>query len=247
MALWKVVRLGNNLVRRAGICLVMAAATLGLGEAAAMAATMLLSLALYALAFGWKFAVGFTVLLLVHELGHFAAARVVGLRSSTPVFVPFLGAVIRLRQPPTSAKMEANIAVGGPAAGTLSALVCLVFYLWTDSTLMLVLAYTACLLNLFNLIPCAPLDGGKIVAAISPRMWWLGSIAAGTLFFCTRNLLILAVFAFSLVQLWQGEGEGGGGRYYHLPFGQRVKVALWYFGLLGVLGVATVYLVELLR
>jgi len=246
MALWKVVALGNNILRRTGICLVMAAAALGLGDAAAMAATMLLSLALYALAFGWKFAVGFTLLLLVHELGHLVAARVVGLRSSTPVFVPFLGAVIRLRQPPTSAKMAANIAVGGPAAGTLSALVCLIFHLWTDSALMLVLAYTACLLTLFTLIPCAPLDGGKIAAAISPRMWWLGSLAAGALFFYTRNLIILAVFAFSLVQLWQGEG-GGTGRYYHLGFGQRIRVALWYFGLLAVLGVTTAYLVEILR
>jgi Zn-dependent protease len=247
MAMWKVIHLGNRIIRRAGICLVMAAAALGLGEAAAMTATMLISLAVYAYAFGWKFAVGLTGLLLVHELGHLVAARVVGLRSSTPVFVPFLGAVIRLRQPPTSAKMEANVAVGGPAAGTLSALVCLVFFLWTDSTLMLVLAYTACLINLFNLIPCAPLDGGKIVAAISPRMWWLGSLAAGALFFYTRNLFILVIFAFSLIQLWQGGGEERGGRYYRLGLGQRIKVAMWYFGLVGVLGLSTVYLVELLR
>jgi Zn-dependent protease len=111
---------------------------------------------------------------------------------------------------------------------------------------MLVLAYTACLLNLFNLIPCAPLDGGKIAAAISPRMWWLGSLAAGRCFFYTRNLIILAVFVFSLVQLWQGKG-GWTGRYYHLGFGQRIRVALWYFGLLAVLGVTTAYLVEILR
>ena len=246
MPLYKVISFGNKILRRLGICVVGLAAMLNLGETAAMGATMLISLALYALAFGWKFAVGFTLLLLIHELGHFAAAWVVGVRSSTPVFVPFLGAVIRLRQPPTSAKMEANIAVGGPAAGTLSALICLAVFLWTDSMLMLVLAYTACILNLFNLIPCAPLDGGKIAAAISPRMWWLGSLAAGALFFYTHNLFILVIFAFSLSQLWQGEGDAGG-RYYHLGLGARVKVAMWYFGLLAVLGVATVYLVELLR
>lgn len=244
--MYRVISLGNKILRRLGICLVALAAMLDLGETAAMAATMLLSLILYALAFGWKFAVGFTLLLLIHELGHFAAAWAVGLRSSIPFFVPFLGAVIHLRQPPTNAKMEANIAVGGPAAGTISALVCLAFFLWTDSTLMLVLAYTACILNLFNLIPCAPLDGGKIAAAISPRMWWLGSLAAGALFFFTHNLFILVIFVFSLVQLWQGEGETSG-RYYRLGLGQRIKVALWYFGLLAVLGVATVYLVELLR
>lgn len=247
MAVWKIVHLGNRVLRRAGICLVGLATMLNMGETVTMAATMLLSLAVYAAAFGWKFAAGFVALIFLHELGHFAAARVVGLQSSSPVFVPFVGAVISLRQPPTSAKMEANIAVGGPALGTLSAMVCLVFFLWTDSVLMLVLAYTACVLNLFNMIPCNPLDGGKIVGAISPRMWWLGSAATGALFFFTHNLFILVIFVFSLVRLWQGEAAEAGGRYYRLGLGQRVKVALWYFGLLAVLGVTTVFLAGLLR
>jgi len=247
MALWKVVRLGNKLIRRLGVCALGLVAMTNIGQTAAMTATMLLSLFVYAFAFGWKFAVGFMLLLAVHELGHFVAARVVGLRSSTPVFVPFLGAVISLRQPPANAKMEANIAVGGPALGTLSALVCLVFHLWTDSALMLVLAYTACILNLFNLIPCSPLDGGKIVAAISPRVWWLGSLATGALFLYTRNIFVLAIFVFSLARLWQGDAAEPEGRYYRLGFGQRVKVALWYFGLLAVLGINTVYLAEMLR
>lgn len=246
MAFWRVVNLGSRLIRRLGVCLMGLAAMHGLGEAAAMAATMLLSLLVYALAFGWRFAVGFVLLLLIHEIGHFVAARVVGLRSSIPVFVPFLGAVVSLRQPPTSAKMEANIAIGGPATGTLSALLCLACYLWTDSLLMLVLAYTACVLNLFNLIPCSPLDGGKIAAAISPRMWWLGSLASGFLFLYTYNLFILVIFLFSLVRLWRGDADDTG-RYYQLSLRQRVKVALWYFGLLAVLGVSTAYLLELLH
>ncbi len=246
MALWKVVRLGNRILRRVWVCLAGLVAMLNLGPAATAAMSMLVSLVLYAFAFGWKFAVGFILLLFVHELGHFAAAHIVGLRSSPPMFVPFVGAVISLRQAPKNAKMEANIAIGGPATGTLSALVCLVFYLWTDSALMLVLAYTACVLNLFNLIPCAPLDGGKIAAAISPHMWWLGSIAAGALFLYTYNIVILIIFIFSLFRLWQGDA-GESERYYHLTFRQRVKVGFWYFGLLAVLGVTTVYLIGLLH
>lgn len=246
MAFWRVVSLGSRLINRMGVCLMGLVAMQGLGEAAAMAATMLLSLVIYALAFGWRFALGFVLLLLIHEMGHIAAARVVGLRSSIPVFVPFLGAVVSLRQPPTSAKMEANIAIGGPATGTLSALICLACYLWTDSLLMLVLAYTACVLNLFNLIPCSPLDGGKITAAISPRMWWLGSLASGLLFLHTYNFFILVIFIFSLLRLWRGEADDAG-RYYQLSLRQRLKVALWYFGLLAVLGVSTAYLIELLH
>jgi Zn-dependent protease len=245
MGLWKVIRLGNRLLRRLGIFVVGLVTMLNLGPAAAMAASMLLSLGVYAIAFGWKFAAGFVSLLLVHELGHIAAARVVGVRSSIPMFVPLLGAVISLRQAPINAKMEANIAIGGPAAGTLSALLCLVFYLWTDSMFMLFLAYTACILNLFNLIPCSPLDGGRISAAISPHMWWMGSFSTGILFFYTENVFILAVFIFSLYRLWQGDNSDYSSYYYQLSRGQRLKVALWYFGLLAILGMATLYLFSL--
>jgi Zn-dependent protease len=247
MGLWKVISLGNRILSRLGIFTVGVVTMLNLGPAAAMTATMLISLAVYALAFGWKFAVGFVLLLLVHELGHYFAAKVVGLRSSIPLFVPFIGAVISLRQAPHNAKMEANVAIGGPATGTLSALVCLIFYLWTDSMLMLVLAYTACVLNLFNLLPYTPLDGGRIAAAITPHMWWVGSITTGLLYLYTKNLFILAVFLFSLYRLWQGDGNDYNTQYYHLRFRQRIKVAVWYFGLLAILGLTTVYILELLR
>jgi Zn-dependent protease len=244
MGLWRVIRLGNRLLSRAGVCIVGLVTMLNLGPTAAMAGTMLLSLAVYAVAFGWRFALGFVLLLLVHEIGHLIAARVVGLRSSIPVFVPFVGAVISLRQAPKNAKMEANIAIGGPATGTLSALVCLLFYLWTDSVLMLVLAYTACVLNLFNLIPCTPLDGGRIAAAISSHMWWVGTIGTGILFYYTSNFFLLIIFFYSLLRLWQGDGGEESERYYQLSLGQRFKVALWYFGLLAILGLVTLYLMS---
>jgi len=246
MGYWKVIRLGNRLLSRLGICAAGALTMLNFGPAATMAVTMGVSLAVYAVAFGWKFAAGFVFLLLIHELGHLFAARVVGVRSSVPVFVPFVGAVISLRQAPLNAKMEANIAIGGPATGTLSVFLCLVFYLWSDNVLMLVLAYTACILNLFNLIPCTPLDGGKIAAAISPHLWWVGSIAIGILFFYTNNLFILIIFLFSLFRLWPGDKNNQNDRYYQLGIGQRIKVALWYFGLLTILGIAALYLASLL-
>jgi Zn-dependent protease len=246
MGFWKVIRPGGQLVKRLGICAAGALTVLNFGPAATMAVTMLVSLAVYAAAFGWNFAAGFVMLLLIHELGHFAAARVVGLRSSIPVFVPFVGAVISLRQAPRNAKMEANVAIGGPAAGTLGVLFCLVFYLWTDSMLMLVLAYTGCVINLLNLIPCAPLDGGKIAAAISPHLWWIGSAATGVLFFYTNNLVILIVFLFSLFRLWQGDESWQGEGYYHLGIGQRIRVSLWYFGLLLILALTTLYLISML-
>ncbi len=246
MSCWRVINLGRRVLRRTGIGLVGLLALFQMGGTFTTALSMLVSLALYALAFGVKFAFGFIILLLVHELGHIVASRIVGLRASGPTFIPFIGAVISLNRPPINAKMTANIAIGGPAAGTLSALACLAFYLWTNSMLMLVLAYTACVLNLFNLIPCAPLDGERIAAAISPRLWWIGSFVIGAVFLYTYNFLILVVFLFSLFELWQGEKPQEYG-YYQLSGKQRLTVAWWYFGLLCVLGLSTLYTLELLK
>jgi len=243
---WQVINLGRRVLRRAGIGIVGLLALFQVSNALSTAVSMLVSLAFYALAFGVKFGIGFILLLLVHELGHIAASRIVGLRANGPTFIPFIGAVISLNRPPINAKMTANIAIGGPAAGTLSALVCLAFYLWSSSTLMLVLSYTACLLNIFNLIPCAPLDGERIAAAISPRLWWIGSFVIGIVFLYTYNILVLLIFLFSLFELWRGEETQEHG-YYQLTAMQRLKVALWYFGLLCVLGMTTLYTLELLK
>jgi Zn-dependent protease len=243
---WRVITLGRQVIRRVGIGLVGVMALFKVGGAISTAVSMLISLAFYALAFGLRFAIGFVLLLLVHELGHVAATRIVGLRASGPTFIPFIGAVISLNRPPVNAKATANIAIGGPAAGTISALVCLAFYLWSDSTLLLVLAYTACLLNLFNLIPCAPLDGERIAAAISPRLWWVGSLVIGIVFLYTYNILVLIIFLFSLIELWRND-EGYHDGYYQLTAAQRLQVAWWYFGLLSVLGITTLYTLELLK
>ncbi len=247
MALMEVFNLGSRLVRRIVLFLIGLTAMLNLGPMAAVSLSMAVSLAVYAVTFGFQFALGFVILLFLHEMGHIIAARVVGVSVSGPMFVPFIGAVINLRKDPVNAKMEANIAIGGPAMGTLSALACLAFYFWTDHLLLLVLAYTACLLNLFNLIPCNPLDGGRIAGAISPHLWWVGVLAMGVLVFFTHNILILIIFLFSLFRLWQGEKSSYQADYFQLTLHQRLTMAWWYFGLLAVLGLLAVYLVELLR
>lgn len=219
---------------------------LSFGTIALMALSMLVSLGVYTLAFEFNFAIGFVLLLFFHEFGHLVASRVVGLKASNPLFVPFIGAVINLSRAPVNAKMEANVAIGGPAMGTISALVCLLLYFWSDSLLMLILAYTACLLNLFNLIPCAPLDGAKIVGAISPLLCWLGSAVLGGMSVYTHNPFILIIFLFSLLTLWRKDKKNSNPLYYQLSRNQRIKVACWYFGLLSVLSFMTLYIVELL-
>ena len=246
MKAWQVVSFGKKVLRRGVIFVASCIAMLKMGPIIMMALSMLISIAVYAAAFGLKFALGFVLLLFAHEYGHLVASKVVGLQVSSPIFIPFLGAVIRIKELPLNAKMEANVAIGGPAMGTLSALFCLAAYFWTNSMLMLVLSYTACLLNLFNLIPCDPLDGGRIAAAISPRLWWLGSILIGVLFIYTYNIFVFIILVFSLFRLWQGNSIHDNVLYYQLTVGQRLSVGWWYFGLISVLGGTTWYIIGLL-
>ncbi len=129
---------------------------------------------------------GFVVLMLIHEMGHVFAMRYYGLSASPPIFIPFMGAIINLRQPPPNAKVEAIVGIAGPAAGTLGALGCFAAYLASPqgsaaSNIFLLLSFLGFLLNLFNLLPVPPLDGGRITAAVSPWIWMPGLLALGWL------------------------------------------------------------------
>ncbi len=133
--------------------------------------SMALSLGFYAPMFGLWFAVGLLGLLLVHELGHALVLRALGVPFSAPLFIPFMGAVIGMKELPRDATKEAATAFGGPVLGTIGAAVCLVIYQVTGHDLMLGLATWGFFLNLFNLIPFTPMDGGRIIGAVSPKIW----------------------------------------------------------------------------
>ena len=119
----------------------------------------------YALLWGWQFAVGLVGLILVHELGHFLEARRLGLDPALPVFVPFLGAYVALRNAPFDPWRSARVSLAGPILGGAGALALLVAGEASGSRLLLALAYTGFFLNLFNLVPVAFLDGGHTMRA----------------------------------------------------------------------------------
>ena len=119
----------------------------------------------YALIWGWRFGVGFVLLILVHELGHYVEAKRQGLNPQIPVFIPFLGAYVALRNQPFDPWRNSLVSVAGPAAGGAAALACLIYGNAVDSDLFRALAYVGFLLNLFNLIPIGFLDGGHILRA----------------------------------------------------------------------------------
>jgi Zn-dependent protease len=116
----------------------------------------------YALIWGWSFAIGFVVLILVHELGHYAEARRRGLHPALPVFIPFLGAFVAIRGARLTPWQHAWIALAGPLVGSAGAGAVLGIGEAIHSPLLRALGYTGFLLNLFNLLPIGILDGGQI-------------------------------------------------------------------------------------
>jgi Zn-dependent protease len=201
-------------------------------------ASMLVSLAAYAWIWGWKFAVGFIALLFVHELGHYLEARRQGLNVGAPVFIPFLGAAILLKENPLNAWREAQIAIAGPIVGSLGAAAVWLIGEQQDSELFLALGFTGFFLNLFNLLPVVPLDGGRIAAAIHPILWFVGFVGiVGLAFFAPNPLLIVIalVVGLELWRRWEERGRPEAATYYRIAPWQRAAATVGYFGLAALL------------
>ena len=202
--------------------------------------TILVSLAAYALLWGWPFAAGFIALLFVHEMGHVIALRREGLKASAPMFIPFLGAVIAARSLGENALAEARVGLAGPILGSIGAAVCILVWHATGSDLWRALAFTGFFLNLFNLLPVVPLDGGRAMAAMAPWMWFVGFAAMIPLAIIFPNpiiLLILLFAGFETYKRWQQRRAGGAAqeRYYRVRPLDRALVAAVYLSLIALL------------
>jgi Zn-dependent protease len=213
--------------------------------------SMLLSVFAYALLFGWRYAVGFVLLLLVHEMGHYLAARQRGLDVGAPTFIPFVGAWIELKDMPHDAETEAYVGLGGPLLGSLGALAC---YFWArdqNSNLLLAIAYSGFFLNLFNLIPLSPFDGGRITAVLSPRIWFLGVPVLVALFIWRPSpmLILIAVLAApQLLKAWRYRSDSEEAQtYYAVSVATRLEYGLYYIALAAFLAVMTHDVHEMLQ
>jgi Zn-dependent protease len=196
--------------------------------------TMILSVGAYAMAWGWKFAVGFVLLLFVHECGHLLVARKFGLNVGAPVFIPFMGAFIALKEAPKDAWMEAWVGIGGPLLGTLGAAACAWLFVITGNPFFRALAYTGFFLNLFNLAPVGFLDGGRIVTALSPWLWLVGAAIVLAMMILHPNFILGLILIMSIPRLWslfrsKTEEEQ---RYFEVTPGRRFVMAGLYFGLI---------------
>jgi len=199
--------------------------------------TMLVSIGAYALIWGWKFGVGFVLLLLVHEMGHVFQLRREGIEASAPMFIPFLGAVVAAKSLGKDALAEARVGLAGPILGTLGAAAVVPLYWLTSNELFLALAFVGFFLNLFNLLPVVPLDGGRAMAAMAPWMWFAGFAGLIVLTFAFPNPIMLLILLFGGMETWRRwKAKRRGGReqesYYQVRPAARLAVAAVYIGLI---------------
>jgi len=199
--------------------------------------TMLLMIAVYMQMWGWQFALGFVLLLLVHETGHLIVAKQFGLKVGAPVFIPFMGAFIALKEAPRNAWMEACVGIGGPLLGSLGALVCNLLGEVFAAPIFIALAWFGYFLNLFNLTPVGMLDGGRIVTALSRWLWLPGFALLLWFGWKYPNFIIWLIVLLSLPRLYslfrrRTEDEQ---RYFEVAPSQRWTMSVLYFGLIALL------------
>lgn len=163
---------------------------LGLTKASTVL-SMALSLGVYAVAFGWKFALGVVLSLYVHEMGHVAALKKFGIAASAPMFVPGLGALVRLKQYPANPVEDARVGLAGPIWGFGAAVAAGLLALLTGWEALFAIAKAGAWINMFNLIPIWQLDGGRAFRALTRQQRWLVVGALGAIWFVSGESIVM--------------------------------------------------------
>ena len=196
--------------------------------------SFLISAVVYTVFFGWQFGVGLVLLLLVHEMGHVIELRRQGVPASAPMFIPFMGAMVSMRAMPRNAWAEAQVGLAGPLLGSVAAAGVLIWADQVNSDLLRALAYVGFLLNLFNLVPVVPLDGGRAVAALHPAFWFVGLFMVAALAFHYQApffFVVLLFVAWELYARWSRRDLPANRAYHAVTWPQRVAVGVVYLGL----------------
>lgn len=227
-----------GLVVAAGLFLLKFGAVLYKLKFVTVAGSMIVSVGAYALLGGWWFGAGLVGLIFVHEMGHVLALKRQGVPASAPLFIPFMGAVIGMKKLPESAWREAEVALAGPLLGSLGAAAVWAAGGYYHSRFLVALAFVGFLINLFNLIPVVPLDGGRAVSALHPAIWLLGLAGLVALAVVQPSPILPIIIIFGGLELWRrwrsrGLPEFAG--YYEVTGRQRLAVAVVYLGLAALL------------
>ncbi|MDC3424098.1 site-2 protease family protein [Aquibacillus sp. 3ASR75-11] len=167
-------------------------------------ASMFISLWAYAVFYGWKFAIALVYLIFIHEMGHLVAAKIKKIPTSPAIFIPFLGAAIGIDPKKIDhAKTEFFVAYGGPLAGLISIFPAIALYLFTNDPYWVLVVQLGALINLFNLFPVSPLDGGRIVSVLSTNIWLIGLFILIPFLLISPDPILILIFIFGLVTWWK--------------------------------------------
>lgn len=202
-----------------------------LGKYLITAVSAFVSIWFYSQRYGMPYAVGLVLMLFVHECGHALAARRFGLPYSGMLFIPFMGAVVAHGRGQTNVVQDAFIGIMGPVVGWLYGIVCVILGFATGNAFFFALASSTFAINLFNLIPTAPLDGGWIAPLFSPKLLAVGVVFLVLIGFYSQNYLIWVLALLSLPRIIAGWKAGPGDAYFHATAADRWKYGLAYLGL----------------
>ena len=223
--------------------LLLLVAGLKFGKLLPTVASMLFAIGVYALVFGWRYALGIVAMLFLHEMGHYIAARQRGLGVSLPMFIPFAFAWVKLDRAPHDAETDAYVALAGPLLGTVAAIGA--YFLARDDgpDWLLAVAYSGFFINLINMIPVPPLDGGRITAVLSPRIWLLGVPIIGALLWYHFSMILLLVAIMAgphvFAALKFDRNSAAAQQYYAVSPRVRWEYGLLYVGLIAFLAFMT--------
>jgi Zn-dependent protease len=177
---------------------------LGLTKASTFT-SMLLAFGVYWTQWGMWFALGFVLSIYVHEMGHVAALRRYGIAASAPMFIPGLGAFIRMKQRPVDPHEDARIGLAGPIWGLGATLVAYAAAAAGGGPLWMAIAHVSAWINLFNLLPVWQLDGGRGFAALAKEQRWAATAAIGAGWFICGDGLLLLLMIVAFVRSAAGE------------------------------------------
>jgi Zn-dependent protease len=198
--------------------------------------SMLLSMWVYAKLFGWPFGIGIVLLIFIHECGHALAARMRGIPPSFMVFIPFMGGLYAAKRGGQNITENAFIGIMGPAVGTLASVVCALIYIPTGSFFWLALAEWGFFVNLFNLAPTVPLDGGWIIPLFSPKLMAFGVVILIIVGFYNPFIWLLGLLSLPrIISGWKADPRTM--PYYQTSAADKWKFGIAYFGLAAFLGI----------
>jgi Zn-dependent protease len=167
--------------------------------------SMLLSAGVYWTAWGWKFALGVVLSIYVHEMGHVQALQRFGIKATAPMFIPGIGAVVRLNQYPATRREDARVGLAGPMWGLAAAAAAYAVYLATGAGIWAAIAQFGAWVNLFNLLPVWQLDGARGFRSLASRQRWIAVAAIGALWLVTAEGLLALLFVAGALAAWFGE------------------------------------------